>query len=698
MAVMVCGKNDAGTSQGSAPNQETTPPTVPGAVTAIQGGSTSINLSWLASTDNATSQANLRYEICQSTAAGGCNIFTASYTTAAGATNYAVTALNSLTTYYLRVRAKDSAGNVSSASGEVNATTATAGTVNTPTYSPTAGSYNTTQGVTITSTTVGSTLCYTTNGTTPACDATPICSAGTTYASAVSVASTLTLKAIACKSGYTPSAVASGVFTIETTPPGDASSFTATPGNGQATLTWTNPGDADFAGVKILRKTGSYPANQTDGTVVHNAAGTTATSTGLTNGTQYYFKAFAFDAAGNYASGVQATTTPDGTPPGNVTAYSATPGDTQISLSWINPVAADFAGVKILRKTGSYPTNATDGTVVHNGAGTSATDTGLTNCTAYYYKAFAYDTAMNYATGAQITSTPTATAACWTLRTMPSVREWMSVAYGAGLFVMTGNYGGGSNIIATSPDGITWTQRTLPSSQYMWRVVFGGGQFVAVNRNPSTAAATSPDGITWTARTIPLGNWDSLAYGSSKFVAMAAGTNSAVTSPDGITWTSRTLPSTRDWRSLVFGGSTFVAVSSGPSTVSATSPDGITWTQRTISSSRDWWGVAYGAGIFVAVAPGNMVATSTDGITWTDRSLPVSHSWYKIDYCGGLFIISGGTSMSFTNIVLTSTDGINWNQRSLPGGQIWGPAAYGASVFVLGGSSGSYTDQIATSP
>lgn len=74
----------------------------------------------------------------------------------------------------------------------------------------------------------------------------------------------------------------------------------------------------------------------------------------------------------------------DGTPPANVTAFTATAGDSQVSLSWTNP-ASDFAGVKILSKTGSYPTSATDGTVVYNGISASYVNTGLANATTYYY-------------------------------------------------------------------------------------------------------------------------------------------------------------------------------------------------------------------------------------------------------------------------------------------------------------------------
>lgn len=95
----------------------------------------------------------------------------------------------------------------------------------------------------------------------------------------------------------------------------------------------------------------------------------------------------------------------DGTPPANVTSFTATAGDGQIILSWVNPTS-DFAGVKILRKTGSYPTSVTDGTQVYDSTGTSYTNTGLTNGTTYYYTAFSRDVVLNYSSGAQISAAP----------------------------------------------------------------------------------------------------------------------------------------------------------------------------------------------------------------------------------------------------------------------------------------------------
>ncbi len=201
-------------------SSDAVPPTVPGTPAAVNGGSTQIDLTWTPASDNLNQPGALIYEICQSLGVGGCNTFTVSFVTAAGATSFNATGLNPSTTYYYRVRARDTAGNPGVETAEFSAATSAPGTVNTPTYSPVAGTFASAQLVSISTSTPGSILCYTTDGvTTPTCDAIPTCTVGTTYAAALNIATTTTIKSIGCKNGSSASAVANGVFTIDTTPP-----------------------------------------------------------------------------------------------------------------------------------------------------------------------------------------------------------------------------------------------------------------------------------------------------------------------------------------------------------------------------------------------------------------------------------------------------------------------------------------------
>ncbi len=77
-----------------------------------------------------------------------------------------------------------------------------------PTFSPAPGTYSAAQQVAIKTTTAAATIYYTTNGTTPT-------TASTRYTAPVAISATTTLKAIATASGLTNSAVASGLYTIQ---------------------------------------------------------------------------------------------------------------------------------------------------------------------------------------------------------------------------------------------------------------------------------------------------------------------------------------------------------------------------------------------------------------------------------------------------------------------------------------------------
>lgn len=69
-------------------------------------------------------------------------------------------------------------------------------------------------------------------------------------------------------------------------------------------VSWTNPSDGKFKGVRIVYKAGSYPSGPYDGTLAYqNTTGTASTNatiaSGINRGTTYYFRAFAFTYQGD---------------------------------------------------------------------------------------------------------------------------------------------------------------------------------------------------------------------------------------------------------------------------------------------------------------------------------------------------------------------------------------------------------------
>ena len=113
-------------------------------------------------------------------------------------------------------------------------------------------------------------------------------------------------------------------------PPSD---LAASAGNTQVSLTWTDPGDetsggqvvAEWEFTRIVRKVGSAPVNQNDGVIVLDSTvknqylSEPFVDTGLTNGTTYYYGAFACSAAGAWSDGTFVSAVPvAGTPLGNL--------------------------------------------------------------------------------------------------------------------------------------------------------------------------------------------------------------------------------------------------------------------------------------------------------------------------------------------------------------------------------------------
>lgn len=104
---------------------DTTAPVFTGVTSASSIGLTGLTLNWTSAGDNKDSGTDLFYNIYISTTSSAQVFTTPSFTTAAGATNFAITGLSSGLTYYFVVRAVDKAGNEDSNVVEISATTTT---------------------------------------------------------------------------------------------------------------------------------------------------------------------------------------------------------------------------------------------------------------------------------------------------------------------------------------------------------------------------------------------------------------------------------------------------------------------------------------------------------------------------------------------------------------------------------------------
>lgn len=146
--------------------------------------------------------------------------------------------------------------------------------VATPTFNPGGGTYSSAQSVTISCTTPGATIRYTTNGVDPTSTTGTAVSSG----GSVTVSSSLTLKAKAFLSGWTDSSVATAAFTINIAPSVVATP-TFSPGGGTYSSTQTVTISCITSGASIRYTTDGSTPTSSFGTVYSGAISVGSTAT-----------------------------------------------------------------------------------------------------------------------------------------------------------------------------------------------------------------------------------------------------------------------------------------------------------------------------------------------------------------------------------------------------------------------------------
>ena len=228
-----------------------------------------------------------------------------------------------------------------------------------PSYSPAAGTYTTSTSVTISTTTSGASIRYTTDGTTPSS------TVGTVYSSAVSLTASCTLKAIAYKSGLADSPVTSGTYTIQCAAP----SFS--PAAGTYTTSTSVTITSSTSGATIRYTTDGTTPSSTVGTVYSSAVSLTASCT---------LKAIA------YKSGMADSTVTSGTYTIQCAAPSFSPAAGSYSTAQSVTITSSTSGVTIRYTTDGTTPSSTVGTVYSSPVSISSTTT---------LKAIAYKTGLS---------------------------------------------------------------------------------------------------------------------------------------------------------------------------------------------------------------------------------------------------------------------------------------------------------------
>jgi hypothetical protein len=172
------------------------------------------------------------------------------------------------------------------------------------------------------------------------------------------------------------------VFQPATGVPGPPTNVTATAGNASASVSWSAPTSGGTPANYVITP---YVGSTAQSTTTVPGTATSASITGLTNGTTYTFTVTGTNSNGTGApSSPSNTVTPNNTPPGAPTAVAATAASSQAQVSWTAPTSS--GGSPITGYTVTPFAGTTAGSPVNVGASaTSATVTGLTNGTAYTF-------------------------------------------------------------------------------------------------------------------------------------------------------------------------------------------------------------------------------------------------------------------------------------------------------------------------
>ena len=277
-------------------------------------------------------------------------------------------------------------------------------------------------------------------------------------------------------------------FQPEVVAPGAPTGLNPKVGNQQIALSWQVPidtGGGTIDGYDIYEgtTTGGESVTPVNSSLV---TGTTATVTGLTNGTPYYFTVEAVNAAGNSPASIEVSATPynvGGPVPYAPHGLSAAAGDQQVSLTWISPGTVEGYDVYEGTTSGGESTTPVNGATLITG--TTYTVTGLTNGTPYYFTVEAVNLAGSSSASSEASATPVA----------PS-------------YTVTFEANGGTGTMAAETDNTptALTTNTFTRAGYTfsgWNTVaLGGGTAYADGASyPFTANATLY--AQWTANSYP---------------------------------------------------------------------------------------------------------------------------------------------------------------------------------------------------
>ena len=283
----------------------------------------------------------------------------------------------------------------------------------------------------------------------------------------------VTLRHAVAGGGYDAVSVADVTVTVhddDTDPvPGKPAGLTATAGDTQVTLAWTDPEDSSITGWQLRQRKGRGSWGEWTDIADSDAETTSHTVTGLDNDTEYGFRLRAENATGAGAQSAVVRATPSEPKP-DKPVVSAVAGDRSVTLSWVAQAGVESWGYQ-------YKSQGADWSTTTLVTELTAVVSGLTNGTEYTFRVFARDANNRSSSWSDwVKATPLATV---------SVPAAVSVSEDVG-----------DATVAVSVD------KAFGTSEVTFNVTYGDGTARAVDGDYGNALTTLTFSGTFTAKDI----------------------------------------------------------------------------------------------------------------------------------------------------------------------------------------------------